>query len=92
MTGDVDTPGDSDQVEEVSTDEISDDTIVMSTDDDIVDVSTTTAEIDVEKLVEKVDADEAARQREIKEKLDALNEQRDDEFGSTYNFDLDKDL
>jgi hypothetical protein len=90
MSGDIDPPGDTDQVEEDPVSEVSDDDVVLTTDDDISNAST--MELNVEKLVEAVDADEAARQREIKEKLDALNEGRDDDFGSTYNFDLDKDL
>jgi len=90
MTGDNDTPDDTDQVENEAAGEVSDDDIVLSTDEDISGAST--MELNVEKLVEAVNADEAARQREIKEKLDALNEGRDDDFGSTYNFDLDKDL
>lgn len=90
MTGDIDTPDDANQEQENSIDEVSDDDIVLSIDDDIVDGSTT--EINVEELVAKVDADEAAKKREIREKLDALNEMRDDEFGSTYNFDLDEKL
>ena len=90
MTGDIDTPDDANQEQEDSADEVSDDDIVLSIDDDIIDESTT--EINVEELVAKVDADEAAKNREIREKLDALNEMRDDEFGSTYNFDLDEKL
>ena len=90
MSGDIDTPDDANQEQENSADEVSDDDIVLSIDDDIVDESTT--EINVEELVAKVDADEAAKNREIREKLDALNEMRDDEFGSTYNFDLDEKL
>ena len=93
MTGDIDEPGNDDQVEDSSTEEIRDEDIVLSTDDDVVGYST--AEIKVDELVAKIDAtdaEDAARQREIKEKLEALNDQRDDEFGSTYNFDIDKDL
>ena len=89
MVGDIDAPGDTDQVEEDSLDEASDDDVVLSTDDDISGAST--VELNIEKLVEHIDADEAARKRETKEKLEALDEQRDDKFGSTYNFDLDKD-
>jgi hypothetical protein len=89
MVGDIDAPGDTDQVEEDSLDEASDDDVVLSTDDDISGAST--VELNIEKLVENIDADEAARKRETKEKLEALDEQRDDKFGSTYNFDLDKD-
>ena len=103
MTGDIDEPADKDQVEEnlsgddapedISDDEISAEEIDLTADDIISDGST--AEIKVDALVAKIDAedaDEAARNREVREKLDALNEQRDDEFGSTYNFNIDEDL
>ncbi len=90
MNGGNEIPGDKDQAEDGSTDEVSDEDVVMSTDENIVDEST--VELNVDALVEDVDADEAARIREVKEKLDALNEQRDDKFGSTYNFNIDEDL
>ena len=98
MTGDIDEPGDKDQVEDsLSEDEtpedISDDEIDLTVDDDIVDGST--VEVNVDALVAKIDSEdpvEAAHHREVREKLEALAEQRDDEFGSTYNFNLDDDL
>jgi len=98
MIGDIDAPGDKDQVEDSlpedeASDDISDDEIDLTVDDDIIDGSTT--EVNVDALVAKIDSedpDEAARNREVREKLEALAEQRDDEFGSTYNFNLDDDL
>ena len=103
MSGDIDEPADKEQVEDnlseddapedISEDEISAEEIDLTADDIISDGST--AEIKVDALVAKIDAedaDEAARNREVREKLDALNEQRDDEFGSTYNFNIDEDL
>ena len=93
MTGDIDEPDDEGQIEEDSLDEVEDDDIDLTADDDIIDEST--AEIKVDELVAKIDAedaDEAARHREIRQKIEALREQRDDEFGSTYNFDLDEEL
>ena len=90
MSGNNEIPGDQDPVEDDSTTDVSDDDVVMSTDENVVDEAT--VEINVEALVENVDADEAARVREVKEKLEALNEQRDDKFGSTYNFNIDEDL
>ena len=98
MTGDIDEPGDNDQVEdslskEEASEDISDDEIDLTVDDDIVDDST--AEVNVDALVAKIDSEdpeEAAHHREVREKLEALAEQRDDEFGSTYNFNLDEDL
>jgi len=98
MTGDIDAPGDKDQVEDSpsedgASEDISDDEIDLTVDDDIVDDST--AEVNVDALVAKIDSedpDEAAHHREVRRKLDALAEQRDDEFASTYNFNLDEDL
>jgi hypothetical protein len=98
MSGDIDEPGDKEQVENnLSEDEATDDTseveIDLTADDEIVVDST--AEMKVDALVAKIDAedpDEAAHHREIRQKLDALDEQRDDEVGSTYNFNLDDDL
>lgn len=98
MTGDIDEPGDKDQVEDglpedETSEDISDDEIDLTVDDDIIDDST--AEINVDALVAKIDSedpDEAAHHREVRQKLEALAEDRDDEFGSTYNFNLDDDL
>ena len=98
MTGDIDAPGDKDQVEDglsenEASENISDDEIDLTVDDDVVDDST--AEVNVDALVAKIDSEdpvEAAHHREVREKLEALAEQRDDEFGSTYNFNLDDDL
>lgn len=99
MSGDIDEPGNKDQVEDnlsedKVTEDISDEEIDLTVDDDIV-LDGSTAEIKVDELVAKIDSedpDEAARHREIREKLEALAEQRDDELGSTYNFNLDDDL
>jgi len=54
-------------------------------------------EINVEELVadiEASDGDDVEHKREAKKRLDALEEQlhKDDEFGSTYSFDLEDDL
>ena len=96
MTGNIDETGVSDpandELSDEISDEVSDDDIVLSTDDE---PGGSTEEINVEALVAKIDladAEEAARKREIREKLEALNEQRDDKFGTTYNFDIDEDL
>jgi len=90
MTGDIDKPGETNQVDEDDIDDIDDDDDVDISDDDDSDDDESTSEIDVDKLVAKIDAEEAARRREIRRKLEALREERDDEFGSTYNFDLDE--
>jgi hypothetical protein len=91
MTGDIDNPGETDQIDEDDIDDVDDDDdLDINDDDDSDDDDDSTSEIDVEKLVVKIDAEEAARRREIRRKLEALREERDDEFGSTYNFDLDE--
>jgi hypothetical protein len=104
MSGDIDEPGDKEQVEnnlseddapeDISEDEVSAEDIDLTADDDIISDGST-AEIKVDELVAKIDSedpDEAAHHREVRQKLDALDEQRDDEFGSTYNFNIDEDL
>ena len=93
MTGDIDEPDDKDQVEEDSPAEVAEDEIDLTADDDIVDNST--AEINVDELVAKIDAEDpndAAHHREVRKKIAALRDGEDDEFGSTYNFNLDEDL
>ena len=94
MIGDVGEPGDTDPVEEdVADKDVSEKDIDLTVEDVIDDGST--AEIRVDALVAKIDsedAEELARQGEIRRKLEALDEGGDDEFGSTYNFNLDDDL
>jgi hypothetical protein len=98
MSGDIDEPGDKDQVEDgLLEDEATDDTSEVEIDltaDDEVAVDST-AEMKVDALVAKIDSEdpeEAAHNREVRQKLEALEEGRDDEFGSTYNFNIDEDL
>lgn len=72
------------------------DTVVLSDDDDDDDFGSTT-EINVDELVakiEKTDAAELAKKRAARKRLEELQDQLygDDEFGSTYAFDLDEDL
>ena len=92
MTGDSDVPETSEGLDAELTEDSSDDAIELLADDDAGD---STEEINVDALVAKIDAtdtEESAHKREIRLKLEALNEQRDDEFGSTYNFDINDDL
>jgi hypothetical protein len=92
MTGDNDVPDSSEILDVDITEDDSDDAIELLADDDAGD---STEEINVDELVAKIDstdAEESARKREIRLKLEALNEQRDDEFGSTYNFDINDDI
>jgi|GEM_PF-3449022 len=97
MNGDIDEPGE-DQVEEDlledgTVEEVSEESIDLTDDDDVVGGST--VEVAVDELVAKIESEDpvdAAHQREVRQKLEALAEQRDDELGSTYNFNLDDDL
>jgi len=92
MTGDSDVPETSEVLDAELTEDGSDDAIELLADDDAGD---STEEINVDALVAKIDStdtEESAHKREIRLKLEALNEQRDDEFGSTYNFDINEDL
>ena len=100
MTGDIDGSHATDEIDTDLTDDNSDDTELTDDDSgdeiDLIaddDDGESTEEINVDALVAKIDAtdaEEAARKREIRLKLEALRDQRDDEFGSTYNFDIDE--
>ncbi len=93
MTGGIEENGDKEQLEEDSTTESSEEEFDLA--EDAVIVDETIADTRVDKLVadiDSIDSDESAHQREIRQKLEALDEQRDDEHGSTYNFNLDDDL
>jgi hypothetical protein len=57
--------------------------------DTIIDV-TGELEILVDKF-EKTDADEVARRREIRRRLDEIAERRNMDLDSTFNFDLNED-
>ena len=61
-------------------------------DDNVGDIS---VEINVEELVAKLEAtdgNDVERKREIRKRLDALEEDRQEDLDSTYNFNLDDDL
>jgi len=67
-------------------------------DEDVVDnVGDISVEINVEELVAKIesgDGDDEAKKKEVHRRMEALNEQRqeDEELDSTFNFNLDDDL
>jgi hypothetical protein len=72
-------------------------TVVLTEVDTEEDLSETVVDLDVEAMVAKIensDDEELAKKREAKKRLDELQEKldKDDEFGSTYAFDLDDDL
>ena len=77
--------------------EQSEDTIVSEDITDIDNVGDISVEINVEELVAKIEAgesDEAEHQKEVRRRLDELEEERkaEAELDSTYNFNLDDDL
>jgi len=72
-------------------------TVVLTEVDAEEGMAETVVDLNVEAMVAKIEnADEAelAQKREAKKRLDAMQEKlnKDDEFGSTYAFDLDDDL
>ena len=72
-------------------------TVVLTETDEDDSLGETVADLNVDALVEKIektDATALAKKREAKKRLDELQDklQGDDEFGSTYAFDLDEDL
>jgi uncharacterized protein YaiI (UPF0178 family) len=71
----------------------SDETVILTTDDD--NFADTVVEANVDALVARMDskdADELARKREARLRLEKLREQKDKELDGTFNFNLDDDL
>ena len=92
MNGNSNEPDTTEELDSDLVEDSSDDEIELLADDD---AGESTEEINVDAIVAKIDStdtEESARKREIRMKLEALNEQRDDEFGSTYNFDINEKL
>ena len=81
--------------DDLESNEGSEDTIVINTeDDDELDVGIAT-EVNVEELVAKLEAadeGDVERKRAIKKRLEELDEVRSADLDSTYNFNLDDDL
>jgi len=80
--------------EEIEDDDLDDDDVEdMDDDDNVGDIS---VEINVEELVAKLEAtnrDDVARKREIRRRLEELEEMRraSKDLDNTFNFDLDDD-
>lgn len=97
MNGEVDNRED-DVEEEQETFASPDETVVLSEDAaDLEEVEGATAEVNVEKLVAKVesgDIDAARHKKEVKRRLEEIEEKRrtEEELDSTYNFNIDEDL
>jgi len=105
MNGEVGNERQSDEVdgenvdtfEEIDTVEKVDSVEEIDTVGDADNVGDISVEINVEELVATVEAesdDAVSRKAEIKKRLDEMEDQldKDDAFGSTYNFDIDEDL
>ena len=94
------TNGDNDETDfdESEEQEVSAD--LVSDDDEVADIGTdtmvgSTAEFKVDEIVaklDKTDPDEAAHQREVRKRLEEIEEQRDEAADSTFNFNLDDEL
>ena len=72
-------------------------TVVLTEVDADDDLGETVADLNVDALVEKMEKTDAAalaKKRAAKKRLEELQDKlhEDDEFGSTYAFDLDEDL
>ena len=88
------TNGDKENTDLDEVDETSEDTADQMPDiggDTMIDV---TAELKVEELVAKIDSvdpDEAAHAREVRKRLEELQEKQDKDLDSTFNINLDED-
>ena len=93
MTGDSTDDNSDEKQDDVVSEDATDDNIVLDTSDD--NFADTVVEANVDELVARMDskdADEVARKREARERLDELREKENDDLDSTFNFNLDDDL
>ena len=89
MTGD----NTDEKQDEVGSEDATDESIVLDTSDD--NFADTVVEANVDALVARMDskdADEVARKREARKRLDEVREQENDDLDSTFNFNMDDDL
>ena len=90
--------GEKSDIEEVTEDDVADELLtetVVIVEDDPDEVGDLSVELNVEKLVAKLEAadeDDVHEKAEIRRRLEELNEQREKELDSTFNFDLDEDV
>ena len=86
--------GDQEKTEgdDLESNEGSEDTIVIDTENDDETIADITGEVNVEELVAKLEATSSDdRKRAIRLRLEELSEERDSDLDSTYNFNLDVD-
>ena len=92
--------GDDDETDFEESEEEENSEDLTSDDDAVADIGTetivsTTAEFKVDEIVAKIDKadpDEVAHKREVRKRLEEIEEQRDEEADSTFNFNLDDEL
>ena len=99
MNGESDKDTELNDGEAAIDDEVVDtETTVVLTEVDVDDgLSETVVGLDVDAMVAKIenaDSEELAKKRAAKQRLDKVQEKldKDDQFGSTYAFDIDEDL
>jgi len=84
---------DKEPVDDIASDDATDESIILDSSDD--GFADTIIEASVDALVAKIDAtdaEEAARKRAARKRLEELNEQRSKELDDTFNINLDDDL
>ena len=96
MIGDAGSTQERKEVDDVE-EEASEDTLVSEDNEDDDNIGDISVEINVEELVAKIEAsgsDDASRKREIRRRLEDLQERRsnNEDLDSTYDFNLDDDL
>ena len=85
---------------EESDDELENEELSPDDDDAVADIGTetivsTTAEFKVDEIVAKIDKadpDEVAHKREVRKRLEEIEEERDEAADSTFNINLDDEL
>jgi len=96
MIGDMGNIREPDEIDDDIEDD-EDDSYVADDEDDTDNIGDISVEINVDELVAKLEAtnsDDIARKREIRRRLEELEEKRrsNDDLDSTYNFNLDDDV
>ncbi len=89
----TDNSSDDETVADESADDATDENTVLTTDDE--GFADTIVEANVDALVARMDsndADEVARKREARKRLEEVRQQKDDDLDGTFNFNLDDDL
>lgn len=89
---DIDGVDDTTEDEAVDTESTASNSIPDIGGDTMVDVA---GQLKVEKMVAKIDSldpDEAAHEREVRKRVEELQERKDKDLDTTFNFNMDEDL